>query len=310
MPARLDKLDEQGENLNPDRERPVLSVIIPIYNEHEAVIDTLSRVLAVPLDLEILAVDDCSTDGTIEILEEFIKDQPRIRLFRHPYNMGNGASVKTGIRDARAGAILILDADGQHPPEDIPKFFEKIQTYELVVGERTKGTDATLFRNFGNWVFNTFASYVAGCKIPDLTCGMRCMRTEVAREFIDLFPNGFSLPTTSTLSVIKAGYSLAWIPIKSPRRKGSSKIRPLSDGSKFLLIIVRIAVFFKPLRVFLPISLLALLLGLIDFLVYLIFQNKLAVSSFAGLMFQSFLLIFMMGLMSEQIANLRFSGRR
>lgn len=301
---------EETGKLNADHGGPALTVIVPIFNEREAVIDTLTRILAVPLNLEIIAVDDCSTDGTIEILEDFAEDKPNIRLFRHPYNMGNGASVKTGIRNAKAQVILIIDADGQHPPEDIPKFYEKIQTYDLVVGERVKGTDASAFRNFGNWVFNTFASYVAGCRIPDLTCGMRCMRTEVAREFIDLFPNGFSLPTTSTLSVIKAGYSLAWVPIKSPARKGKSKIRPISDGSKFLLIIVRIAVFFKPLRVFGPISLLALLLGLIDFFIYLIFQHKLAVSPFAGLMFQSFLLIFMLGLMSEQIANLRFSGRR
>lgn len=289
---------------------PVMSVIVPIFNEREAVTDTLSRILAIPLDLEIIAVDDFSDDGTFEILEDFVKDHPAIRLFRHPYNMGNGASVKTGIRHANGPAILIIDADGQHPPEDIPKFHEEIQIYDLVVGERSHGTDATAFRRFGNWVFNTFASYVAGCRIPDLTCGMRCMRTKVAREFIDLFPNGFSLPTTSTLSVIKAGYSLGWVPIQSPARKGKSKIRPFSDGSKFLMIIVRIAVFFKPMRVFGPISVLAFLLGLADFLMYLIFQHKLAVSPFAGLMFQSFLLIFMLGLMSEQIANLRFSGRR
>ncbi|MCX6646996.1 MAG: glycosyltransferase family 2 protein [bacterium] len=303
-------MSEEIRKLEINIDGPALSVIVPIFNECEAVTDTLSRILAVPLDLEILAVDDCSTDGTLEILENFAKDKPRIRIFRHPYNMGNGASVKTGIRNAKAPAILILDADGQHPPEDIPNLYEKIKTYDLVVGERSRGTDATAFRNFGNWVFNTFASYVAGCRIPDLTCGMRCMRTEVAREFIDLFPNGFSLPTTSTLSVIKAGYSLAWVPIKSPARKGKSKIRPFVDGSKFLMIIVRIAVFFKPMRVFGPISLLAFFLGLLDFSIYLFVQHKLAISPFAGLMFQSFLLIFMLGLMSEQIANLRFSGRR
>jgi glycosyltransferase involved in cell wall biosynthesis len=288
---------------------PQLSVIVPIYNERERIIDTLNRILSVPLDMEVLAVDDASSDGTIELLEQFAADRPRVRVIRHPYNMGNGASVKTGMRNSRAPVIMIIDADGQHPPEDIPKFYEMIKQYDLVVGLRSAGTEASMFRNFGNWVFNTFASYVAGCKIPDLTCGMRAMRKEVALEFIDLFPNGFSLPATSTLSVIKAGYSIAWVPIKSARREGHSKIRPLSDGSKFLLIIVRIAVFFKPLRVFLPISLAALFLGLVDFVLTL-FRYGLHISQFALLMFQSFLLIFLMGLISEQIANIRFSGRR
>jgi glycosyltransferase involved in cell wall biosynthesis len=289
---------------------PVMTVIVPVFNERENVVDTLNRILAVPLDLEIIPVDDCSTDGTKEILEKFASEHPRIRVIRHPYNMGNGASVKTGMRNAKAPSVMIIDADGQHPPEDIPKFFEMIKTYDLVVGQRTAGTDATFTRNLGNFIFNTFSSYVAGCKIPDLTCGMRAMRTQVALEFIDLFPNGFSLPATSTLSVIKAGYSIAWIPIVSPQRKGSSKIKPISDGSKFLMIIVRIAVFFKPLRVFLPISLFALFLGIVDFLATIFTEARLHISPFAGLMFQSFLLIFLMGLISEQIANLRFSGRR
>ncbi len=301
--------DQMSKNFT-DGTKPELSVIVPIFNERENVVDTLSRILAVPINLEILAVDDASEDGTWEILQEFAAKEPRLRLFRHPYNMGNGASVKTGMRNAKADILQIIDADGQHPPEDIPKFFEKSKTYDLVVGQRTEGTDATAFRNFGNWVFNTFSSYVAGCRIPDLTCGMRALKREIALEFIDLFPNGFSLPATSTLSVIKAGYAIDWVPIQGARRKGRSKIRPISDGSKFLLIIVRIAVFFKPLRVFLPISLTALVLGAIDFILGLWTEGRLHIRPFAGLMFQSFLLIFLMGLISEQIANIRFSGRR
>jgi len=307
MPARA----ENTANEHPvTRATPALSVIVPTYNERERVVETLNRILAVPLDIEVLVVDDCSNDGTTEILEKFALDNPRVRLFRHPYNMGNGASVKMGMRNARAPILMVIDADGQHPPEDIPRFYDKIRTYDLVAGQRTAGSEASAFRNFGNWVFNTFSGYVAGCSIPDLTCGMRAMRREIAMEFIDLFPNGFSLPATSTLSVIKAGYSIAWLPIKSPKRKGKSKIRPFEDGSKFLLIIVRIAVFFKPLRVFLPISVFALLLGILDFILTVIGEGRVHISPFAGLMFQSFLLIFLMGLMSEQIANLRFFGRR
>jgi len=309
MPASLDKVAKELE-IEERMQSPALSVIVPIFNEHENVIDTITRILAVPLDIEVLAVDDCSSDDSWDLLQDFAAREPRVRLFRHPYNMGNGASVKTGMRNARAPALLIVDADGQHPPEDIPKLYELIRTYDLVAGLRSEGTEASAFRNFGNWVFNIFASYVAGCKIPDLTCGMRCMKRDIALEFIDLYPNGFSLPATSTLSVIKAGYSIAWVPISSPKRKGRSKIRPFADGSKFLLIIVRIAVFFKPLRVFLPISLFALFLGIVDFILTLMSEERVHISPFAGLMFQSFLLIFLMGLMSEQIANLRFSGRR
>lgn len=288
---------------------PSLSVIVPIYNERERLIDTLNRIIAVPLNLEVLAIDDASTDGSSEILDEFAKAHPEIRVFRHPYNKGNGASVKTGIRNARADFILVIDADGQHPPEDIPKFFDLIEKYDLVAGLRSSESETSLFRRFGNFIFNNFSSYVAGCRIPDLTCGMRAMRKDVALEFIDIFPNGFSLPATSTLSVIKAGYSIAWVPIKSVKREGKSKIKPFKDGSKFLLIIVRIAVFFKPLRVFLPVSLFMLFLGLLDFVLTTIRQG-IHISPFAGLMFQSFMLIFLMGLISEQIANIRFSGRK
>ena len=128
------------------------------------------------MDMEVLVVDDASNDGTSEILDKFASGRP-VKVLRHPYNMGNGASVKTGMRKARADIIMIIDADGQHPPEEIPKFFEMVKTYDLVVGLRSSGTQSTAFRDFGNWVFNTFSSYVAGCKIPDLTCGMRAMKT-------------------------------------------------------------------------------------------------------------------------------------
>ena len=123
MPARVENT-ETGDGSNGAAESPVLSVIVPVYNELENVEDTLTRVLAVPLDLELLVIDDCSDDGTREFLEEFAEKHPRIRLFRHPYNMGNGAAVKTGMRNVRAEALLILDADGQHPPEDIPRFYK------------------------------------------------------------------------------------------------------------------------------------------------------------------------------------------
>ncbi|HEX9745974.1 MAG TPA: glycosyltransferase family 2 protein, partial [bacterium] len=175
----------------PNDHKPALTVIVPAYNEKERVVDTLKRILALDIDLEINVIDDYSEDGTREVLRDFASKNDKVNLFEHPYNMGNGASVKTGMRNANAPVLVVVDADGQHPPEAIPQFFELIQKYDLVVGHRSTGTDSTLFRNFGNWVFNTFSSYVAASRIPDLTCGMRMMKTAVALEFIDLFPNGF-----------------------------------------------------------------------------------------------------------------------
>ncbi len=280
------------------------TVIIPAYNEEDNIAGVIDRINVLDLGLEILVVDDASTDKTTEIAKS-----KGARVIKHPYNKGNGASVKTGLRNSERTYIMVIDGDGQHPPEEIPNILALLTHYELVVGSRMRGSKTSGFRDLGNFVFNRFASYVAGCRIPDLTSGFRAMPRKVALEFIHLYPNQFSLPTTSTLSIIKSGYSIYYHPIKSEVRKGRSKIRPFKDGLKFLIIIVKIATFFKPLRVFLPMSVLLFILGLVFGILSSLAVGRPRLTEFPMLCLFSSLLIFFMGLISEQISNLRFAGR-
>ena len=278
------------------------TIIIPAYNEAENIAAVVEVVRQLGRPYEILVVDDSSTDGTGQIARS-----AGARVLQHPYNKGNGASVKTGIRNARAEKVVIIDGDGQHPAELIPEFVGLLDTYDLVVGARTRSSETSWFRDFGNWVFNSFGSLVAGCPIPDLTSGFRGMRREVALEFIHMFPNGFSLPTTSTLSVITAGYNINYIPIVARRRKGRSKIKPLQDGIRFLYIIVRVAVNFKPMRVFGPLALIFFAMAVGSTLWYYNAPGKATFSPYNVMLFIMSVQILLFGLIAEQIAGLRFS---
>lgn len=277
------------------------TIIIPAYNEKENIAAVVRSIQELPGTYDILVVDDCSSDGTGAIAKE-----AGARVLRHPYNKGNGASVKSGMRHALGPKVIIIDGDGQHPPDLIPHMVELLEVYDLVVGARTKSSETHWIRDLGNWVFNTFGSIVAGCPIPDLTSGFRGMRREVAMEFIHMFPNGFSLPTTSTLSVITAGYNIHYIPIVARRRKGLSKIKPLQDGLRFLYIIVRVAVNFKPMRVFGPLALIFFIMGIGSTLWYYQNANK-TFNAYNVMLFIMSVQILLFGLIAEQIAALRFS---
>ncbi|MCD6218283.1 glycosyltransferase family 2 protein [bacterium] len=291
--------------MNEDSKITDVTVIIPAYNEEMNIGNVIKQIQAVEPKYKILVVNDSSTDKTAEIAES-----AGAFVINHPYNKGNGASVKTGMRNCDTKYIVIIDGDGQHNPEDIPILVENLKNHDLVVGARAKESETLMVRNFGNLIFNIFASMVAGCHIPDLTSGFRAMSREIALEFIHMFPNGFSLPSTSTMAVITAGYNIKYVPIKIKHRKGKSKIRPLSDGIRFLVIIVRIAVYFKPLRVFLPISFVIFLMFAGSTLWYYNNPDTTAIQSTNVMLFLSSLFVFLFGLISEQIANLRFTLRK
>lgn len=279
-----------------------VSVIIPAYNEAPVIGKIIREIKKIKEVAEIIVVDDASTDGTKKAAED-----AGAKVIRHPYNKGNGASVKTGLRNASYDIVVLMDGDGQHSPSFIPKFIEKLDEYDLVIGSRNARAEANALRRFGNRILKFVASYLSGYKILDLTSGYRAAKTEYIKEFIPLFPNRYSYPTTSTLAFLRAGYNVGYLPITTGKRVGKSKLKPFRNGFKFILIILRISTLFSPMKFFFPISLLSLLSGAAYGLYSVIDHSKLP--NTAVLLISVGILIFMMGLISEQIAMLRFERR-
>jgi glycosyltransferase involved in cell wall biosynthesis len=280
------------------------SIIIPAYNEADTIGPVVAGLRQLATWREIIVVDDGSEDDTARQAES-----SGATVVRHPYNKGNGAAVKTGIRRASGEFVLLLDGDGQHPPEDALRLVARLGEYDLVVGARSAETQANESRRLGNGLLNRLASFLTERPIPDLTSGFRGARTEYLREFIHLLPNGFSTPTTTTLAFLKAGLNVAFEPIAArPRQGHASKIRLARDGAKFLLIVFKVITLFSPLRIFLPISVAAFLLGAAYAVWTIATQSHVTNSSV--LLILGAVVIFLVGLVSEQIATLRFEGRR
>ena len=280
-----------------------VSIVIPAYNEHESIAEVVSVLRSAASWREIIVVDDGSTDGTGAHAAA-----AGATVVTLPYNMGNGASVKNGIRRATGDFILIVDADGQHPPEEALRIAARLGEYDLVIGARSAETQATHARRAGNGALNHLASYLTGREIPDLTSGFRGARASALREFLHLLPNGFSTPTTTTMAFMKAGYSVAFEPIHARQRTGQSKIRLARDGTKFLIIIFKIVTLFSPMRLFLPISVVSFLLGVAYGVWNVVMHARIPNGSVLLILFA--VVIFLVGLVSEQISALRFEGRR
>jgi glycosyltransferase involved in cell wall biosynthesis len=280
-----------------------VSIVIPAIDEQDAIGDVVSALRAAACWREILVVDDGSTDATGSRAE-----QAGARVIRHPYNKGNGAAVKTGIRHAAGDFILILDADGQHRADDARRIAARLGEYDLVVGARRAGAQATSTRRAGNAMLNALASYLTGRPIPDLTSGIRGARRDCLREFIHLLPNGFSTPTTTTLAFIKAGYNVSFEPIEAQPRVGRSKLKVGRDGARFFLILLKLITIFSPLRIFVPLSALAFAAGAVYGIVNFAVAGRFPNGAVVLLLFA--VIVFLVGLVSEQIASLRFDSGR
>lgn len=280
-----------------------VSVVVPAYNEAGGIAQVVADLAADAAWHEIIVVDDGSTDATAAAA-----GAAGAIVVRHPYNKGNGAAVKSGIRRATGEYLLIVDGDGQHRPSDARRLVSRLGEYDLIIGARSAATQATLARKVGNATLNGLATYLTGRQIPDLTSGFRGARREHLREFLHLLPNGFSTPTTTTLAFIKAGYNVAFEPIEARQRTGASKIRLARDGAKFLMIILKIVTIYSPLRIFLPLSLASLALGAAYAAWTIATQHHVANSSVLLIMLA--VIVFLVGLVSEQISALRFEGRR
>jgi glycosyltransferase involved in cell wall biosynthesis len=284
-------------------EPSAVSVVIPAYNEADAVGGVVSALAGAGAWHEIIVIDDGSSDGTAERAAA-----AGAIVVRHPYNKGNGAAVKSGIRTATGEYVMIIDGDGQHQAADARRIVARLGEYDLVIGARPAATQASSARRTGNSLLNALASYLTGRRIPDLTSGFRAAKREHLREFIHLLPNGFSTPTTTTLAFIKAGYNVTFEPTDARRRIGTSKIRLARDGAKFLVIMLKIVTLFSPLRVFLPVSLVSFAIGASYAMWTIATQSKITNSSVLMIMFAA--VVFLVGLVSEQISALRFEGRQ
>lgn len=280
-----------------------ISIVLPARNEAVGLRGILPRILAVAPDAEVLVVDDGSTDDTPAVCAEY-----RVKHLRHHYPKGNGAAIKTGARAALGEVIVFMDADGQHKPEDIPDLLEEFNKgYDMVVGARQAGSQAGLHRAAANDIFSRFASWMVMQPIADLTSGFRVVRAARFRQFLYLLPNGFSYPTTITMSFFRAGYGVAYVPIHSPRRNsGASHIHPLRDGLRFLLIIIKIGTLFSPQKLFLPISAGFFLTGLAYYLYTYVTAGRF--TNMSALLFISAVFTFLIGIVSEQISALHYKN--
>jgi len=280
-----------------------LSIILPAKNESAAIGATVSGIRQHYPHAEVIVVNDGSTDSTATVAEA-----AGARVVHHPYSKGNGAAIKTGARAASGEVIVFMDADGQHDPADIPRLLELIeQGHDMVVGARQRGSQASVGRGLANGLYNRLASWMTGHRVEDLTSGFRAVRANKFREFLYLLPNGFSYPTTSTMAFFRAGYSVAYVPIHAGQRIGKSHIRLLRDGARFLLIIFKIGTLFSPVKIFAPVALAMFLLasGWYGYTLYSFgrFTNM------SALLYSGAVMVFLMGLISEQITALMYKGQ-
>ncbi|MGE8537780.1 MAG: glycosyltransferase family 2 protein [Acinetobacter sp.] len=280
-----------------------LSIVLPAKNESAAIGQTIAKIQQLQLAYEVIVVNDGSTDQTKQVAES-----AGAKVVTHPYSKGNGAAIKTGARTATGDIIVFMDADGQHDPNDISRLIEKIeQGYDLVVGARQKGSQASLGRGIANSLYNNLASYMTEQKVEDLTSGFRAVRADKFREFLYLLPNGFSYPTTSTMAFFRAGYSVNYVPIHAAKRIGKSHIQPLKDGVRFFLIIFKIATLFSPLKMFLPIAILLFMIGT-GWYGYTLWDAG-RFTNMSALLYTGSVMIFLMGLISEQVTALMYKDQ-
>ncbi len=280
--------------------KTAVSVIIPAYNESQSIGPLIERIRELYPDFEVIVINDGSTDST----GEAAKDAGAI-VYSHPYNIGNGAAVKSGIRIASGDVLVFMDGDNQHAPEEIEDLVQYFPEYDMVVGARPKGGHSSFGRALANRIYNGFASYVAKFPVQDLTSGFRAIKSDIAHSLLYLLPNTYSYPTTLTLGVLRNGRSVKYIPISIQRRKsGKSKIKLLRDGVRFFMIITKICALYSPLRIFLPVSFATFLTGLGYYLYTYTLWSRF--TNMSALLFTTSIIIFMMGLISEQVTQMRF----
>lgn len=313
------KKDKLGKNLLQGEDVPVttgrgsdeieISVVLPIFEEGETIKSLIPSIIHVlsthGSSFEVIAVDDGSEDDSLRVLRELKQAYPdRLKIVKHLYNKGNGASLRTGIRVAKGIIVVTMDADAQHDPEDILKLLVEIPPYDLVIGARTEGYKGSWSRGVANRFYNWFASWLSRTEVKDLTSGFRAMRREAVLHFLPLFPNGFSAPTTTTLAFLKASYNVTFIPIHvGMRAAGKSKISLWGDGTQFIMIILRMIMLYDPLRIFFPSGVVLSFLGFLAGFAGILNAQRLVLPNSAILLFLAAILTWLLGLIASQVAS-------
>jgi glycosyltransferase involved in cell wall biosynthesis len=278
-----------------------LSIVIPAKNEAAAIGDVVAAARAEFSAAEIIVVDDGSSDDTAAVAEK-----AGALVVKHPESLGNGAAVKSGARAAQGKILALMDGDGQHDPREFRKLLDKLDDgFFMAVGARQSESHASVSRLFANGFYNELASQLTGRRIPDLTSGFRVVKAKLFKEFLYLLPNGFSYPTTITMAFMRSGYPVCFETIKVAQRTGNRHIRPVRDGIRFLVIIFKIATLYAPLKIFLPISSLFLATGL-GWYLYTYFTMA-RFTNMSLLFFSASVIVFLIGLISEQITALTYS---
>lgn len=285
----------------PHNTQPRVSVVLPAKNEEKSIKKTVHLIGQKFPEYEILVVDDGSTDATATLAND-----AGARVLSRPYSMGNGAAIKQGVRHVDSDIVVFMDADGQHDPSDIRLLIAKMQNegLDMVVGARRSSSHANMGRGIANAIYNRLASYMTGHAVEDLTSGFRVVHTEKFKEFLHLLPNGFSYPTTITMAFFRAGYSVGYSPITAQKREGTSHIRPVRDGLRFLLIIFKVATLYSPLKIFVPASAGMFCLSIAYYAYTFTTQGRF--TNMSALLITTAILAFLIGLVSEQITQLMY----
>jgi len=275
-----------------------LSIVMPAKNEAVNLQKLLPLLQATLPGAELIVVNDGSTDNTVALCESL-----GVSVVSHQYSKGNGASIKSGARHASRDTVVFMDGDGQHKPADILRLYAVFcQGYDMVIGARSAATQASVGRLVANTLYNRLSSWMANQTIRDLTSGFRIVNRQKFLKFLYLLPNGFSYPTTITMSFFRAGYSVAYVDIEADKREGKSHINLLKDGMRFFLIIFKIGTLYSPLKIFVPIA--AGFFGLgVAYYLYTFF-NFHTFTNMSAVLFITAVIVFLIGLVSEQVTTL------
>jgi glycosyltransferase involved in cell wall biosynthesis len=275
-----------------------ISIIIPAFNEEEAVEPVAQSLRSKFPDSEVIVVDDGSSDRTAERAAA-----SGARVLSHEQNRGYGASLKTGTRASTREYVLFCDADGQHSLEDVGRLMEQIDGYDLVVGARDSDSHQPLARRPGKFIIRKFADFLTGTKIPDLNSGLRIFKREMLLRYLHLMPDGFSFSTTSTFAFMKCNLRYKYVPITARERIGKSSVSQLKHGPLSLILILRLAVLFEPLKVFLSVSGFLFVMSVISFVVDIFSAGGIADTTV--LLSIGTIIVFMSGLLCDQVSAMR-----